>query len=46
VSKNLTQIKLLSLEDSQVSHMITMPLASALLAESAYRDKDGGEAVH
>jgi hypothetical protein len=41
VSKGITRIKLPSLEDSQVSHMITMPLAHALLGESAYRDEDG-----
>ena len=41
MSKVETWMKLPSLETSQITHMITIPLAHALLGESAYQDEDG-----
>ncbi|KAG8214947.1 hypothetical protein J3R82DRAFT_10137 [Butyriboletus roseoflavus] len=40
MSTSKVAIQLLSLDDAQVTHIITMPLAHALLGESAYRDED------
>ncbi|KAG8220406.1 hypothetical protein J3R82DRAFT_3389 [Butyriboletus roseoflavus] len=40
MSTSKVAIQLPSLDDAQVTHIITMPLAHALLGESAYRDED------